>query len=229
MRIIRNLIDHRRVWRSLNDYPVYSPPFHDAEIVLTPEQIEANYDYFLKQKSIRLDYLAKYLAAFSVELRLAQEALPALDRWLYRYGGHLIPSGGEVISALADYEPAWVGNYHGLNIVNDIAIFAGDYIISRNRDARWDVWYGDGTKYDYEKEGFGQPCLFGLCHFGYEGHYSMLNQVFECCSAGRSRLHRGKSVVLEWDIPGELVRVLNHLANPNPPPSIPFSQLTIDD
>ena len=90
----------------MRHYPVYSPPFHGSELVLAKREIKANFDYFLEQKAARLEYLAKYMAQFSVDLRLEPDTLSALDGWLYRYGGHLIPSGGEVIGALADYEPA---------------------------------------------------------------------------------------------------------------------------
>lgn len=230
MRIISNMINRWKVWNTLLDYPVYSPPFHDSEMVLSKKEIRSNYDYFLEQKAARLDHLAKYLMRFSIELRLAPETLPALDRWLYRYGGHLLPSGGEVIGALRDYEPAWARDYHGLNIVNDIAIFAGDYIVSNNKNVRWDVWYGNGTRRDYEHEGFGQPCLFGLRHFFYNDPLSIMRQIFECCDAGFYRLRRGSTNPGQpWDTPGEFVRVLEYLANPNPPEPVPFSHLVIDD
>ncbi|MGK3796867.1 hypothetical protein, partial [Enterococcus faecium] len=84
--------------------------------------------------------MADYLAPFSVELRLEADALPALGRWLYRYGGHLDPGGAEVLSALSHYDPAWVGEYRGLNVINDIAIFAGDYIVAKNQNTRWNAW-----------------------------------------------------------------------------------------
>jgi hypothetical protein len=230
MGLISNVIDNRKVWRALRNYPVYSPPFHDAEAVLAKREIKANFDYFLEQKAKRLEYLAKYMAQFSVDLPLERDALPALDGWLYRYGGHLIPSGGEVIGALADYEPAWDGVFRGLNIINDISIFAGDYIISKNKDVRWDVWYGDGTKRDYEKQGFGQPCLFGLRHFIYLSPYSMLRAIADCCNAGRLRILRGRrGPKYEWDAAGDVVRWLSYLSDPDPPPPVPFSQLTIDD
>jgi len=230
VRFISNMIDRWRVWNTLFDYPVYSPPFHDAEAVLSKKEIAANYEYFLAQKALRLEYLASYLRRFSIELRLARETLPALDRWLYRYGGHLIPSGGEVIAAMQDYEPAWVSKYHGLNIVNDIAIFAGDYIISKNKDVRWDVYYGDGKKRSYEEKGFGQPLLFGLPHPDCQGHYSMHWEIFDCCNSGRLRLRDGgRGPKWRWDVPDAVVRRLDYLTDPNPPPLPSFSQSIMGD
>lgn len=230
MGFISNMVDRRRVWSWLSEYPVYSPPFHDSELVLSKSEISANFDYFLNQKAERLGFLARYLRLFSVELNLSAEALPALDDWLFRYGGHLIPNGGEVLAAMHDYEPAWVGEYHGINVIHDISIFAGDYIVMNNKNVRWSVNYGDGTRRDYEETGFGQPCLVGLSHFAYTGNYSIFHGIYEFCYAGRRRLRNGgKGAKWEWDSPGELVRRLNYLADADPPRQIPISQLTMDD
>lgn len=42
MRFIANMIDHRKVRRALFDYPIYSPPFHDSEAVLSDAKIRTN-------------------------------------------------------------------------------------------------------------------------------------------------------------------------------------------
>jgi hypothetical protein len=235
------MIDRRRVWKTLPEYPVYSPLFSygkgwnfgiDGKIP-PRQQIKENYDYFLRHKANRLKHLADDLAPFSVELRLEADALPALGRWLYRYGRHLDPGGAEVISARNYYEPAWVGEYHGLNVMNDIAIFAGDYIVSKNENAHWGAWYGDGKRFSFEMMGFGQPCIFGLKHLeyvGYQGHHSTLEQIYRCCSAGRTRWRLGRiSPTQQWDRPGEFERVLNYLGDANAPEPIYFSHLTMDE
>lgn len=229
MGVISNMLDRRRVWKSLPAYPVYSPPFHDSEMALSKKEIRANYDYFLEQKAKRLEYLASYLRSFSVELSLSREALPALDSWLLRYGGHLIPGGGAAIAAMRDYAPAWVGDYHGINIVHDISIFAGDYIVSKNSGVRWDAYYGDGTKRDYEEIGFGQPCLVGLSHFASTGHYSIFHGIYDFCDAGRLRLKEGdRASKSKSYVSGALLKRLEDLANSDPP-TIPVTQLTVGD
>jgi hypothetical protein len=223
------MFDRRKVWRSLPDYPVYAPPFRyeQAKIPLR-EQIEQNYQYFLQHKADRLKYLADYLASFSVVLTLEPATLPVLGRWLYRYGGHLHPGGGGVVFVLGHYNPLWTGVYHGLNVMNDLAIFAGDYIVSRNKKTRWDAWFGDGTRHTFEMAGFGQPCIFGLTHpggyVGYDGHSSMLDQISNCCGAGRQRWKQGVIPVEPWDEPGEFERRFSYLADADAPPPVPFSQ-----
>ncbi|KJC33614.1 hypothetical protein UP09_34625 [Bradyrhizobium sp. LTSP885] len=213
----------------MRDYPIYSPPFHDSELVLAKREIETNYEYFLENKALRLEYLAKYLRTFSVELRFSAEVLSILDAWVYRYGGHLVPAGGDTISALADYEPAWAGKYLGLNVVNDIAIFAGDYIVSKNLRTRWDVWFGDGTQRDYEKQGFGQPCLFGLSHVSRQGPHSVLWEIYRFCDASRFRILHGNVVVSPSHMPNAMLRVLTHLADPGAPPPVSVSYAYLDD
>jgi hypothetical protein len=193
------MLDRRKVWRSLPDYPVYAPSFrYEQSKIPSRKQIEQNYQYFLRHKADRLKYLADYLAPFSVALKFEATTLLVLGRWLNRYGGHLHPGGGEVLYALAHYNPPWTGAYHGLNIINDISIFAGDYIVSKNRFTRWDAWFGDGTPYTYEMMGYGQPCIFGSHEAGYEGHRSMLEEIFGSPSAMEARRHSGGAMGQTW-------------------------------
>ena len=229
MRFVRNIIDRRKVWSTLLGYPVYSPPFHDSEMVLAKREIKANYDYFLQEKERRLEYLRKYLRTFNVDLRFDRDSVKELDGWLYRYGGHFIPVDGIYAMALHDYEPAWLGKYLGLNVIHDTSIFAGEYIISKNDNVHWDVWYGDGMKRDYEEDCFGQPCLTGLIHFGYQGYHSMLTEISHCCGAAFERAKSRSPSTDPWDSPGELARRLDHLGNPNPVEEIPVSQRIIED
>ncbi len=231
MGFISKIVDSRRIWKSLPDYPVYSPPFHDAESVLAKREIKANYEYFLEQKAARLECLASYLRSFSVSLS-SSEGLLALDGWFYRYGGHLVPSGGDSHDAMQDYEPAWAGEYQGINVVHDISIYAGDYIVSKNKNVRWDVNYGDGTRRDYDESGFGQPCLVGLQHVGcdHPDRHSIFYGVYDFCDAARWRLKEGDRIPKSrMFVPGDFAKRIEYLANPNPPPAIPFSQLTMDD
>src|SRR6202043_2546815 len=105
-------------------------------------------------------------------LRLELESLLALERWLHRYGGHLVPvhnghqpfEDPRVAATLCNFVPAWVGAYGGLNVIHDLAIFAGEYIISKNDNARWGMWYGEDEDWSRLTGVFGPPCVFGLRH-----------------------------------------------------------------
>ncbi|WP_315796985.1 hypothetical protein [Bradyrhizobium sp. SZCCHNRI3043] len=140
-----------------------------------------------------------------------------------------MPSDGEVISAIHDYEPAWTGPYHGISIVHDISIFAGDLVVSKNADIRWNVSHGDGTRRDHEEMGFGQPCLVGIPHFGYESHCPIFYEVFRWFATGRHRLAGRIGLKMDVDRRGSFAEHLNFLAAPEPPPVVPLSQRVIDD
>jgi len=224
MRVSAKLIDRLKVLRRMRDYPIYTPPFVRSEPPLSREEMDENYNHFLEHKAARLGYLAGYLDAFSVQLRFEPEALLTLERWIYRYGGHLLPArrsrvapGGarRLASVLFSYEPAWVGQYHGLNVINDLAIFAGEYIISGNDDARWGMWYGDDGKRNPQTRVSGHPCIFGLRHFNPEHHYSMLMEMFECCHSAQ-RWNDGWILVWERQRQRNLARRLGYLVAPSP-------------
>jgi hypothetical protein len=198
-------------------YPVYAPPHHDAENVLAKHEIKANYDYFLAEKTRRVHCLTEYFASFSIALRFERNSIEALDSWIYRYGGHLLPRKrqprqGSVVSAMLDYQPAWTGVFRGLNIINDIGIFVGDYIVSKDPGVHWDVYYGNGTPRDYEEVGFGHPCLLGLRHIPKGEYYPILGlgEIFDYCRASWRRI-KG-SVDITWHR-GELLRRVDHLAS----------------
>jgi hypothetical protein len=233
MSFIAKYFDGRKVCSTLSDYPVYSPPFHGADKIFSKSEIKANFDYFIEQRENRIRYLANYLSSFKIDLRMDRDSVSSVGEWLYRYGGYLIPPARGYIfvvqtdhlGSLHEYEPAWINQLHGLNIIHDIAIFAGDYIRSKNPAVQWNAYYGDGTKYDFEETGFGQPCLVGLSHFGYEGHHWILGDVAHFCGIVYSRVNERGHPISPWDIPGEFVRRVDYLADPNPPKSFPTSPL----
>ncbi|WP_156629449.1 hypothetical protein [Methylobacterium sp. Leaf85] len=205
-------IDRWRVWDNLLDYPVYLPPFRSSKIFISRKQADANYKYFESVKAARVDLLIRYLSNRSVHLRLKQSELTQLDRWVHRYGGHLLPDGGDVIYALSEYEPVWKAEYHGLNIIHDVAILVGDYIVSNNPDASWGLWYGDGDCQAEEMPGFYQPCIFGLTNYGYNRPLPILYIVYEHFESGRLRLKHGVTLPRTYDAVGNFAREIGVLA-----------------
>ena len=209
-------IDRWRAWNNLLDYPVYLPPFRSSKTFISREQADANYKYFEDVKASRVDLLLQYLSNRSVHLSRKQSELLQLDRWVHRYGGHLLPDGGDVIYALSEYEPVWKAEYHGLNIVNDVAILVGDYIVSNNSDASWGLWYGDDDCEDEEMPGFYQPCIFGLKRYGYNNPLPILQTVYEYFDASRLRLKSGVILPSSYDAVGNFAREIEALATKDP-------------
>lgn len=247
--IISKAVGRWQVWNGLLDYPVYEPPFREPQPYFSREQAESNYEYFLEVKEKRVAYLTDYLAARKVSLSKTTQGLTALDNWLYRFGFHLVPTRSDhrakTVYALSVYEPKWNKVYHGLNIVNDIAIFVGDCIISKNSNAKWGIWYGNRSKYDHEMQGFRQPCLFGINHPVPNSHRCLLHWISEYCFQGpfdlssrqirniiKSYEGRRLEYVINsqgWAFPGHLVREVAYLSDPSSPERMTYSQFAIDD
>lgn len=234
---ITRKLDRRKLWGCLRDYPEYAPPFRGKR-KLKRVQAEANFEFFMSQRETRLASLKDFLARFDVDMRLQREALPAIDKWLLRYGGHLLPGRGRSVSALEEFEPPYTGEVAGMNIVNDISIFAGEYIIKHNPSAKWGLFIGDGTRRSREYMGYYHPGLFGV-HAHQPGHCAkyplyLREEVFDCCRGSRRRLQgrwlpgKSKEVFFrKWGDDNEFVRRLEYWADETADPPTPFSQLTL--
>ena len=235
---ITRKLDRRRLWTALKDYPEYAPP-HRGSTYLKRAQAEENFDFFMSQRATRLAYLEKFLARFSVPLKLEPEGLPPLDAWMLRYGGFLVPPiGYEAIGSLERYDPAWTAAYAGMNIIHDVSVFAGEYIVKFNPHARWALFVGDGKRGAHEMMGYYHPCIFGIHphHPGFNDIYPLYvaDEIFDCCRGSRRRHEgsydpsRGKEDWYRyWGDENELVRRLKYWADPEAPPPMPFSQIML--
>jgi hypothetical protein len=233
---ITRKLDRRKVWEALRDYPEYAPPFRGER--LKRAQADANFDFFMSQRKVRLEYLETFLSKFSVPLRLDLECLPPLDAWLLRYGGHLLPRGGVIIDALEVYDPAWTSDLAGLNIVHDVSVFAGEYIVKYNRNARWSLFIGDGKRGARDMMGYYHPCLFGIhCHHpGYSDVYPLYigELILHCCMGSRWR-HEGpwlpcnspEDFFRQWGDDNEFTRRVKYWADADADPPTPYSHLAL--
>lgn len=230
-------LDKRDLRRALRDYPEYVPPFR-GKVRLKRAQVGANFEFFIEQRKARLEYLEKFLNGFDVPLRLAPEGLPSLDAWLLRYGGHLVPRGGDAIDALEAYVPPWTGVFVGMNIVHDVSVFAGDYIVKFNHHARWGLFVGDGNPAARDMMGYYHACLFDIHphHSDYSAVHPLYiaEQILHCCDGSRRRhegtwlpCNRPEDFFRQWGDDNEFVRRVKYWADPDAPPPVPFSQLTL--
>lgn len=230
-------LDRSALRRALHDYPNYTPPF-SGKAKLKRTQANANFAFFLEQRGARLEYLEKFLAKFAVSLRLAPEALPPLDNWLLRYGGHLAPQGGSTVDALEEYDPPWTGVFAGMNVVHDVSIFTGEYITKFNRNARWGLFVGDGKPGARDMMGYYHPCIFGIHshHPEYNEVYPLYvaEQILHCCDGSRRRhegtwlpCNRPEDFFRQWGDDNEFTRRLKHWADPDAPPPSPYTHVIL--
>jgi hypothetical protein len=134
----------RRFWlqRALRDYPVYDPPHKREERLLTKELARENFDYFMEVRQQRAEYFRDWLRRFfRVILTPDAKGIEALSRWGNKYVGLLLDtdSAGNPTDSYFTYSPSWTGNNAGCNVVFDMGITFGEFIILNCPKLYWDV------------------------------------------------------------------------------------------
>ena len=57
--------------------------------------------------------------------------LLALNTWINAHGGGLIGDHPNTATIFATYHPAWVDEYASYNVMVDVGIFIGEYLIAK--------------------------------------------------------------------------------------------------
>jgi len=134
---------HFKVRRAVTNYPLYDVPNKQAEATLDEARVQENFDYFMKARLNRLAFFQKWLNDwFGVKASLNGEGLLALNGWAYAYGGGLIGDRYDTATVFATYQPLWVREYAGYNVMVDIGIFVGEYLIAKRPQLRWEIYRG---------------------------------------------------------------------------------------
>ncbi len=134
----------RKLWlrRALRDYPTYDPPHKVEERLLSPEKARENFDYFMRVRLQRMAYFREWLRRyFRIVLTPDTNGVKALNRWGNKYAGLLLeaePSSGPT-NAYFTYDPAWIGNNAGCNVVFDMGIALGESVIASCPRLYWDL------------------------------------------------------------------------------------------
>lgn len=136
-------LKHRKARRAAADYPLYDVPHKQAERTLSEDQVQENFSYFMR---VRLDRLALFQCwlnrNFGVTPTLNGDGILALYGWCNDYGGGLIGDETYTASIFDSYQPLWRDQYAGYNVMVDIAIFLGEYLISKRPRLHWEIYRG---------------------------------------------------------------------------------------
>jgi len=132
----------RHLERALRGYPVYDPPHKIEERLLSKEKATENFDYFMRVRLDRCAYLTHWLRQhFGVQVSLDEEGLRRLCRWGNKYAGLLLveDGNGHLSKSYFTYDPPWVGQETGNNIIFDLGILLGETILLSCPLLRWDL------------------------------------------------------------------------------------------
>jgi hypothetical protein len=129
----------KKLDRLLKDYPLYDPPHKVEERLLPKEKAQENFDYFMRVRKERVAFFSRWLKdEFGVAIGPTQRGVEALNRWMFRYGGLLLPNR-TVEKSYFTYDPPWRGEGAGCNVVFDVGIAFGEFLIANCPNLRWDM------------------------------------------------------------------------------------------
>jgi hypothetical protein len=116
----------------------------------------------------RLSFFQNWLSDwYGVKAPLNGDGILAIEKWADRYAGGLITNVEESSKVFTIYQPNWMGENRGYNVLVDIAIFVGEFLISRRPHLLWTLLTDDKGGLADSEEGmgstFGRPALGGFC------------------------------------------------------------------
>jgi hypothetical protein len=165
----RHWISHMVARRALRDYPLYAPPHKGMERDMTEAKAEENFDYFMSVRRSRLAHFAEWMNShFAVKVTLDGSGLTAISNWADKYGGGLLSADCKAVAPTvwATYRPTWNNLYAGFNVMIDIGIFQGEYLIARRPQLVWEMYRRrDIEPSTFDSEHFRKPCLGGFSRF----------------------------------------------------------------
>jgi hypothetical protein len=153
-----------RLLRAVKGYPLYDPPHKSSEIDMPELQARENFDYFMRVRLERLEILRSWMRrAFGFDLTFAPESAGRLNRWEQRYGAFLVDGRSKSYSVFTSYQPRWVGKYASYNVMFDIGIYVGEYVIAKRPHIRWEMDKGHEIEpASFRSIGYQRPCLAGF-------------------------------------------------------------------
>lgn len=157
-------LKHAHVRRALKGYPLYDVPHKKSEQKLSEGEARENFDYFMCVRLERLAFFRNWLRTnFGVVATLDGDGIRAVSRWVDDYGGGLIGDETYTMAIFADYQPRWEGVYAGYNVMIDIGIYIGEYLISKRPRLYWDIYRGHVEEpATFRSVGYMRPHLGGM-------------------------------------------------------------------
>ncbi|MGD9544516.1 MAG: hypothetical protein AB7F41_04615 [Methylocystis sp.] len=129
----------KKLDRLLKDYPLYDPPHKVEERLLPKAKAQENFEYFMRVRKERVAFFSRWLKdEFGVAIGPTQRGVEALNRWMFQYVGLLLPNRTVEYSYFS-YDPPWRGDGAGCNVLFDVGIAFGEFLIANCPNLRWDM------------------------------------------------------------------------------------------
>jgi hypothetical protein len=157
-----------RLLRAVEGYPIYDPPHMSAELRMPKAQALENFDYFMRVRLQRLEILRVWMRRnFRFDLTFEPKSAEWLDRWEQKYGAFLVADAAEEFKVFTSYQPPWVGKYASYNVMFDIGIYVGEYVIAKRPNIHWAMYEGHKIEpASFCSIGYQRPGLAGFAGGG---------------------------------------------------------------
>lgn len=160
---IRDRSRRSEIESALGAYPIYNPPHrqspnflrmknadptaHTLYIEEFTQRSDENFRYFLDQKSFRIEALRGIIRWMDISnnfFRFDDAELQSISQWNSCYAGLLMwrPSTRKSQQIFLSLSEPWSGRWRGFNVMFDIGIFMGEWIIAHNRKRKWSFRIG---------------------------------------------------------------------------------------
>jgi len=152
------------VRRAIRNYPLYDVLHKQAERTLGEERVQDNFAYFMGVRLERLAFFRSWLRTnFLIDVDLDGDGLRKVSRWVDACGGALIPHEPNRQAIFEGYHPSWESEYAGYNVIVDIGIFLGEYLIAKRPQLFWEIYRGHELEPDcFDSTDYLKPCLGGM-------------------------------------------------------------------
>jgi hypothetical protein len=164
----RYWIKHAVARRALRGYPLYDVPHKRLEREMTEAEAQENFDYFMSVRDSRLAYFTDWMRRnFSVKATLDGDGITAVSHWADEYAGGLVRNDSHIhLEVWSSYVPIWREAYAGFNVMIDIGIFIGEYLIAKHPRLAWEIYRGhEFEPATFESTNFMKPCIGGFPRF----------------------------------------------------------------
>jgi hypothetical protein len=190
-------LDSWRIGQLLRNYSTYSPPHSGDPRNLTLEQGKTNYEYFLRKKSQRFDNLRALFIPFNASLTLDDGGLRTIDAWVHRFCGHLIDQDRLASSiSFRTWNPPWASQHAGLNVLWDLGIYAGEFVIHLNSNCSWYLNDGGSHRSAREWTDYLRPSLRIERR---QGSWDVFETIFQIAEAKQRLMLLGQSIRTDID------------------------------
>jgi hypothetical protein len=202
-----------RVKRASASYPLYDPPHKKPK---RRPQAEDNFDYFMRVRLGRLAFFQQWLRTnFDLTSSLDRDGVIAISQWADRYGCGLFGDEFDDPLFFRAYGRDWTGSYTGYNVIFDLGIFVGEFVIGKRPPTCWALAQTrEAPQLVY------QPRVEGMAPFNVA--WAVLSERHRGIAALDFRVKAGKNELVRW------IKQFMYLARTRERERLGFSRETID-